>query len=97
MADTLGTHIGFLATDCEAKDFICASESLMSLCNAVDCGVKVASSSKIMSRQSTVLNLVLVQRRLTLKSFGVDMEVTLRRERYRTEGERRRFQRVCRG
>ena len=97
MADTLGTHIGFLDTDCEAKDFICAGGSLVSLYNAADCGVKVASSSKIMSRRSTVLNLAFVQRRLTLKSFGADMEVTLRRERHRTEGERRRFQRVCRG
>ena len=38
MADTLGTQTGFLDTDCEAKDFICAGELLMSLCNAASEG-----------------------------------------------------------
>ena len=81
MSDTLGTHIGFLDTHCEAKDFICAGELLMSLCSvASECVVKAASSTKIMSRQSTVLNLALVRRRLTLQSFGADMEVTLSEE-----------------
>ena len=90
MADTLGTQIGFLDTDCEAKGFIYAGELLMSLCNAAsECVVKAASSTKIMSRQSTVLNLVLVRRRLTLKCLGADMEVTLPEEASKAEDRRR--------
>ena len=97
MADTLGTQTGFLDTDCEAKDFICAGELLMSLCNA-------ASEGSIVNEDHVTIKYSF--------EFGLGTEVAYvwrvsvriwkshcqrRRQRQRTEGERRRFQRVCRG
>ena len=69
MADILGTHIGFLEADCEAKVFALAN-LLRSLCIAFSESVtKAGSSAKSMSRTRTVLTLVLVRRRARLKSL----------------------------
>ena len=69
LADILGTHIGFLEADCEAKVFALAN-LLISLCIAFSESVtKAASSAKSMSRTRTVLTLVLVRRRARLKSL----------------------------
>ena len=71
MADILGTHIGFLEADFEAKVYTCAGEfgDEPLQCCLAKCVAKAVSSAKSKSRTSAVLTLVLVRRRATLKSL----------------------------
>ena len=91
MADILGTHIGFLEADFEAKVYTCAGEfgdEPLQCCLEMRCEGSIVSVEQVTHKCSF--------------DFGFGAEASHRRasmelhsvknQRRRTEGERRRFQ-----
>ena len=88
MANILGTHIGFLEADFEAKVYTCAGEfgdEPLQCCLEMRCEGSIVSEEQVTHKCSFDFG------------FGAEasMEVhTVTSPRHRTGGERRRFQKV---